>query len=244
MQDLTTFPRPNVAVDLAILTTLPSPNPREHPGELAVLVQERSDEPRGPVLPGRFLREHETVEGCIAATLREKVGVPSDKSGQHHLLRIMDGVGRDPRGWTISLAHYVVVPHEVSRDAHGRFVAITADGQAEGIKLLFDHDQIVHEAAARIRARYEVAPDPDGLVVGPFTLADLRYTHEAVLGERVRRDTFRRRIEPLLSPHLVGGRQETRMDGGRPARLWRAPDTGQSHATSERVRLPREAGIS
>jgi 8-oxo-dGTP diphosphatase len=240
MQDLTTFPRPNVAVDLAVLTVLPSPHPRERAGQLAALVQQRSGEPRGPVLPGRFLREGETVGDCIAATLREKVGIPPNEAGQRHLLQVMDGKGRDPRGWTISLAHYLVVPHDVSQDAQGEFVPVTVSGDVVGARLLFDHDEIVREAAMRIRSRYELEPDPDGLLAGPFTLADLRYTHEAVLGERVRRDTFRRRIEPTLVPHLVGGRHETRMDGGRPARLWETPRTAERPMMFDRVRLPRE----
>lgn len=240
MDDLTSFPRPNVAIDLAILTVLPAENPSERTGRLAVLVQERTDSPTGQVLPGRFLREGETIDDCIDATLREKVGIEPERAGRRHLLRVFDAPGRDPRGWTISLAHYLAVPSVIAEDAPGQLVPVELDGRVAGTRLLFDHDVIVSEAATTIRDHYELEPDPDGLLDGPFTLADLRYTHEAVLGERVRRDTFRRRLEPSLVPQVSGGTQETRIDGGRPARLWTRPTGGPSQSASTRVRLPRE----
>src|SRR4051794_25334084 len=104
MEDLTIYPRPNVAVDVAVLTVIPASDPRRQPGQLAVLVQERTDEPRGWALPGRFLREGETVADSIRATLRDKAGLNVD-AARPCLLRVFDQPDRDPRGWTISLAH-------------------------------------------------------------------------------------------------------------------------------------------
>src|SRR4051812_6792633 len=104
MEDLSIYPRPNVAVDVAVLTVIPSPAPRREPGQLAVLVQERTDEPRGWALPGRFLREGETVADSIRATLNQKAGLNVDNA-RPRLLRAFDAPDRDPRGWTISLAH-------------------------------------------------------------------------------------------------------------------------------------------
>src|SRR4051794_29390669 len=108
MEDLTTYPRPNVAVDVAVLTVISSLDPRSQPGELAVLVQERTDEPRGWALPGRFLREGETVRDSIEATLRDKAHVLVG-SAHPRLLRVFDSPDRDPRGWTLSLAHALVL---------------------------------------------------------------------------------------------------------------------------------------
>jgi hypothetical protein len=50
-----------------------------------------------------------------------------------------------------------------------------------------------------MRARYESAPDPDGLLPAPFTLAQLRHVHEAVLGDKLRKDTFNRRMRERSS---------------------------------------------
>ena len=72
------------------------------------------------------------------------------------------------------------------------FVHVRHDGSVEP-ELLFDHDAIVREAARDLRARYELTPDPENLWGDrEITLPDLQDVHEAVLGERVRVDTFRR----------------------------------------------------
>lgn len=240
MEDLSTYPRPNVAVDVAVLTVLPSPEPRSTPGHLAVLVQDRSDEPRGRALPGRFLREGETVRDSVEATLRDKAHV-SVPAARPRLLRVFDSPDRDPRGWTLSLAHALVLPPELVTGATGTWVPIDGTGSlADHGPLLFDHDTIVREAAASVRSRYELDPDPDGLLANAYSLADLKQTHEAVLGEMLQRDTFRRRMAPRLTPALgEDGRQLTRVDGGRPARLWAGGSGERSDDLVRRLRLPR-----
>ncbi|HEX5947428.1 MAG TPA: hypothetical protein VFY82_14175, partial [Acidimicrobiales bacterium] len=92
-------------------------------------------------------------------------------------------------------------------------VALPA-GQAH---LPFDHDAIAALAARDLRARYRAAPDPAALTPEPFTLLDLRRTHEAVLGEPIQKDTFRRQVVPSLID------LDRLSDGtvGRPARLYR-----------------------
>lgn len=237
MEKLSTYPRPNVAVDVAVLSVSPSTDPKRTPGQLVVLVERRADPPRGTALPGRFLREGETVADCARIALREKAGI--DIGAAPRLLRVFDAPGRDPRAWTISLAHSLVLPPAYVEHAVGELVPVDLDGRLARRRLLFDHAEIVREAAAAIRERYELTPDPDGLLDGPFTLADLRNVHDAVLGARVRRDTFRRRMEPALVPHLErDGRPATRVDGGRPARLWTVDR--QRLETPERLRLPRD----
>jgi 8-oxo-dGTP diphosphatase len=83
--------------------------------------------------------------------------------------------------------------------------------------LPFDHDGIVDLAVRDLRERYARAPDPAHLAREPFTLRDLRRTHEAVMGEPLQKDTFRRQMEPSLQDT---GRLSDGMVG-RPARLFR-----------------------
>jgi ADP-ribose pyrophosphatase YjhB (NUDIX family) len=191
-------------------------------------------------LPGRFLREGETVRDSIAATLQEKAHLDVT-AGQPRLLRVFDSPDRDPRGWTLSLAHALVLPHELVTGASGTWVPIDRAGSlADGGHLLFDHDTIVREAASSVRTRYELDPDPDGLLARAYSLADLKRTHEAVLGEMLQRDTFRRRMAPRLTPDVgEDGRQATRIDGGRPARLWAGHSAELTVDQVRRLRLPR-----
>lgn len=240
MTDLTAYPRPNVAVDIAVLTVQASPDPRHVQGNLAVLVQDRCEEPRGQALPGRFLREGETIEDSIRTTLRLKAGLEVSAS-RPRLLEVFDSPDRDPRGWTLSLAHALVLSPAKLEHAHGQLVPIDAYGDlVEHPPLLFDHDAIVRQAATGLRSRYELDPDPDGLLGGTFTLADLKQAHESVLGKMVQRDTFRRRMSPRLRPALGDdGKQETRIDGGRPARLWAGTSSELTADTARRLMLPR-----
>ena len=249
---------PNVAVDVAVLTCVGR--------DLAVLIQNRTASPRGKVLPGRFLRDGETVGDALRVALSEKVGIevsPIDAALDHaapqadstnsikaHLVGVFDRPGRDRRStWSMSLAHYLVLPPDRVEGAKGKFVPVRRDGSVEP-KLIFDHDAIVRTAATDLRARYETTPDPENLLADrEITLPDLQQVHEAVLGERIRIDTFRRRMEALLDevidpddPH--GKRKKTRPSGpsgGPPTRLWarRSPSGDAPGDANRLLRLPR-----
>ena len=237
---LARYPRPNVAVDVAILTVLPAPS-ADRPGSLAVLVQQPVTDASGWALPGRFLREGQTVADAVRDVLRVKAGL-TDVRPVPRLLRVFDDPGRDPRAWTLSLAHSLTLTARQLVDARGELVGVNPDGElADGRLLLFDHDLIVTEAAAATRERYEYAPDPDGLLERPFTMAELRTVHEAVIGERLLKDTFRRRMEPLLQPFTdADGQRVLRSDGGRPAQVYVRPQEPEPNAAvRRRLLLPR-----
>jgi 8-oxo-dGTP diphosphatase len=232
--DLTAYPRPNVAVDLALLTVLP-PQGRVR-GTLGVLVQERTVAPRGRALPGRFLRERQTVQQGVADLLRLELDL-APFSVLPGLVRIFDDPDRDERAWTISLAHAVSRPYAKVSGARGEFVPVDRNGDlVTGETLLFDHDTIVSEAATALRDRYELRPDPDHLLGHGVTLGELRNLHEAVLGEPLLRDTFNRRMGEHLRPTA-----ETRTAGGRPATVYvRAADRDVTDSERRRLQLPRK----
>jgi len=237
--DLARFPRPNVAVDIAVLSVLPRQLPHAI-GSLAVLIE---GEPGGRTLPGRFLREGQTISECVVDVLSVKAGM-SNVRAEPRLLRAFDDPRRDPRAWTLSLAHSLTLPPRLLRGARGALVPIAAGGQLVlGEPLLFDHDAIVSEAAAAIRERYERLPDPDGLLEEPFTIAELKSLHEAVIGVRLLKDTFRRRMEPNLRPLAeADGARLLRSDGGRPAQVFtRRADLEPEAAIQRRGLLPRAA---
>jgi ADP-ribose pyrophosphatase YjhB (NUDIX family) len=227
-----------VAVDVAVLTVAP-PTGGRRTGCLAVLVEDVEGEDRR-ALPGRFLRQRQTVADCVTDALRVKAGL--EVKARARLLRVFDDPGRDPRGWTLSLAHALVLPPARLQAATGTLVAIARDGSlSTGESLLFDHDEIVTEATVRMREQYELLPDPDGLLDRPFTMAELRATHEAVLDASLLKDTFRRRMESHLQPLLdADGDPVLRSDGGRPAQVYvRRQDLELSASARRRLLLPR-----
>ena len=207
---LADYPRPSVAVDAALLTVMP--------GEdcLSVLQVHRADgangDPAGWGLPGTFLHEGELLLDAVQRCLREKAGVEGTRPRQLH---VFDKPDRDDRGWVLSVAHMDVVrPERLDGRIDGQTRIVPADDPGS---LPYDHTEIIQRAVATVRASYELAPDPERLIPGPFTILELRLLHEAVVGRIFQRDTFRR----LMEPQLTGTGKMTSGTRGRPAELFR-----------------------
>jgi 8-oxo-dGTP diphosphatase len=207
---LADYPRPSVAVDAALLTVMP--------GEdcLSVLQVHRPEgangDPAGWGLPGTFLHEGELLLDAVQRCLREKAGVDGTRPRQLH---VFDKPDRDDRGWVLSVAHMDVVRPE---RLNGRIDLQTRIVPADDPGILpYDHTEIIQRAVATVRASYELAPDPERLIPEPFTILELRQLHEAVVGRKFQRDTFRR----LMEPQLAGTGKTTAGGRGRPAELFR-----------------------
>lgn len=231
---LVDYPRPSMAVDVAVLTVLPpaAVAPGSVAGGLGVVVHRRTPEPPSDAtgsgtpgewsLPGSFLHEGERLTDAAMRALADKVGIGGGVT--LHELRVFDDPARDPRGWVISVAHAAVVPYDaLATVLAGRDDVMVRplphdpdDVGAAVADLAFDHQQIVAEAVAELRTTYREHPDPFGLIPEPFTLLQLRLLHEAILGEPWQKDTFRRRMEP----HLTATDQIAEGIVGRPARLF------------------------
>jgi 8-oxo-dGTP diphosphatase len=210
-KSLADYPRPSVAVDAALLTVMP--------GEdwLSVLQVHRTEGAGGvPAagwgLPGTFLHEGELLLDAVQRSLREKAGVEGTRPRQLH---VFDKPDRDDRGWVLSVAHMDVVRPE---RLDGRIAQKTRIVAADHLGILpYDHTEIITRAVATVRASYELAPDPERLLTEPFTILQLRLLHEAVVGRKFQRDTFRR----LMEPQLAGTGRTTAGGRGRPAELFR-----------------------
>lgn len=221
--DLGQFPRPSVAVDVAVMTVT-------RDGDLGVLVLQRTGARAGSwALPGRLLRERERLAEAVERTLADKCGLPSSALAGRipRQLHVFDDPKRDDRGWVLSVAHLVVVPVErlvavvderpdlaIAPIRRGR--AVLPDRQRE---LPYAQDQIVARAHDELRRLYRASPDPERIIEKPtFTLSELAAVHAAVLGdERDAIDTFRRRMQRQL-------RETSRVERGgpgRPAALYR-----------------------
>ncbi|MDP9460040.1 MAG: NUDIX domain-containing protein [Actinomycetota bacterium] len=208
---LTDYPQPSVAVDTAVLTV------PEDDSQLAVLLVRRDgDDGEGEWgLPGGFLHERQRLAAAVARSLRDKVGLEPEVAPRQ--LEVFDDPERDSRGWVLSVAHVLVAPwRSVQPVVHARpdTVVVRPVGEARG--LAFDHDRIVELAVERLRVDYRRGPGPECLVDEPFTLRRLRLVHEAVLGERIHPDNFRR----LMVPQLHDTKKTTVGGVGRPAALF------------------------
>lgn len=333
--------RPSVVVEVAVLTVVglerrdggvvPSGPPGGGEPEVRVLLCRRGGRPRhvGWGLPASTVREEERLGAAVVRTLTDTYGIEGREAQQLH---VFDEPGREDPGWTLVVAHVVVVPaaalvaavtsrddltlapihppgeaveaaeiadvirfpawavhanhptldewdpDDADPDLVGRAALASAlravtqpggagrseasgarsaiplvsvpagpdlpraldeevaatllplaelyrprpvvrlpDGQAH---LPFDQDQIVRLALERLRASHAGHPDPERLLGEPFTLRALRRLHEAVSGEPLQKDTFRRQVRD----HLVELDEYAQGAVGRPARLYRHRD--------------------
>ncbi|QKT10910.1 NUDIX hydrolase [Rhodococcus sp. W8901] len=197
---LTDYPRPSVAVDVAVLTV--------DAGELNVLVVEG---PRGLALPGSFLRPAERLSDAAERALQTKAGLTGT---DFHQLAMFDAPDRDDRGWVLSMAHGAALP--LGRLPHGaRLVRI--EGRVVTEPLAFDHTEMVSHAVDDLRTRYAHRVDPSGLLPEVFTVLELRRLYEAIHGHALPKDSFRRTVIDSLE---TTGRMSS-SGTGRPAELFR-----------------------
>lgn len=188
-------------------------------GQLHVALLKRDREPYKNVLalPGGYVHAQEDRDTLDAAcrVLRDKTGIESPYLEQ---LATFSGSARDPRGWSLSVAYYALVPERLINDAGHPGIELFP---ADDLRVLpFDHRDIVAAAVERVRNKSSYSSLPVFLCSEPFTLPELQAVYELLLGEPINKVSFRRKIDELdmLEP-IEGALQVGRAN--RPAQLYR-----------------------
>jgi 8-oxo-dGTP diphosphatase len=133
------FPRPMLTVDVLVLSKAPA---------ASLVLVERAHPPFAGhwALPGGFVEEGERVTDAARRELAEETGV---RAGTLTLLGVYDTPGRDPRGWTVSIAYVATVQAQVAlRGGDDARQARWFDADALP-ELAFDHAAIIGEALRR-----------------------------------------------------------------------------------------------
>lgn len=186
---------------------------------LKVALLERDHDPfRGVLaLPGGFIhpeRDHDT-QGAAARMLSDKAGIASPYLEQ---LGTFSGRARDPRGWSLAVVYYALVPHAVIAASARLRVVLQPAREASGLP--FDHSQIVAAALDRVQSKSSYSSLPVYLCGDTFTLPQLQSVYEVVLGEPINKVSFRRKMAELgLLEPLEGQLQLGKAH--RPAQLYR-----------------------
>ncbi|WP_353366216.1 NUDIX domain-containing protein [Acidovorax sp. FG27] len=188
-------------------------------GALKVLLLRRDHAPYAGAwaLPGGYIHPEEDADAQAAAfrVLRAKAGVESPYLEQ---LATFSGLARDPRGWSVAVAYYALVPGSL----------LSASEALPGMRWLpvdalpalpFDHAEIVRTALERLRGKSLYSSLPVYLCGERFTLPQLQAAYEAVLGEPLNKVSFRRKMEEMAMLEPVEGALHS---GGahRPAQLY------------------------
>ncbi|WP_265943863.1 NUDIX hydrolase [Dechloromonas sp. A34] len=206
-------------VDVVLLTL------HDHRLHVALLKRDHAPFAGVPALPGGYIHADEDADTRDAAmrTLREKTGIASPYLEQ---LATFAGPGRDPRGWSISVAYYALVPSTLIDQTSHPEVVMTAIDQLKGLP--FDHRQIVDAALQRVRDKSSYSSLPVHLCGNTFTLPQLQNVYETILGEPINKVSFRRKIEELDILEAVEGQMETGK-AHRPAQLYRLKKQFRQH---------------
>jgi ADP-ribose pyrophosphatase YjhB (NUDIX family) len=207
---------PFTRIELAILSIVA--------GRLCVLLGKREQAPhRGKwALPGGVLRIDldRDLDAAAQRVADERLGV------RLPFLRLLTSVGgrsRDPRApWALSVVYRALIPAvAIAPKAGKRLEAIRwtpVDEAVSDERLAFDHHDLIKSAADATRGEIERLELPFEFLPEQFTLGELQATCEAILGKRLDKSSFRRRLHErqLLQPV----RGEMRTGPFRPAQLY------------------------
>ena len=214
-----------VAVDVALLTI--------RQGRLRLLLVE-PDTPQlagSWALPGRRVRDDESLDDTAHRALRELAGITAPEA---HLeqLRTYGEVSRDPRGRVVSVAYLALTPttDDPPPEVRARLFDVDELGSRKGPDLAYDHGRIVPDALERARSKLEYTSLATAFVEEPFTLGELRRVYEAVWGVSLDPANFRRKVASatgFVKP--VEGRARPGPGGGRPAKLYQRGHAQRLH---------------
>ncbi|MDZ5647645.1 NUDIX hydrolase [Nitrospirillum sp. BR 11828] len=187
-------------------------------------------------LPGGWIHTDEDADLDAAAhrILREKTGVATPYIEQ---LQTVGNATRDPRGWSLSVAYVALIGPGQAPAVRGGNAADAAWRPVEAVlaeagDLAFDHGALLGHALARVRRKVEYSTLPVHLLPERFTLSDLQSVYERVLGRRLDKSAFRKRMAEVDFVEPVPG--EMRRGSNRPAQIYRLKEA-RSTAFFDRV---------
>lgn len=195
-------PRPAVTVDLVLISIVN--------GAPAILLMRRDDDVGSGrwALPGGFVNIDEAVDATAERILRDKANMSGAYIEQ---LFTFGCVNRDPRMRVITVAYFGLLPPErFARPLQGKDDLelarvevpwtsefggpVRAIGLNGELALAFDHADILATAILRLRGKLDYSPVGFALLPELFTLRQLQDVHEAILGVKLNKPAFRRRM--------------------------------------------------
>ena len=163
-------------------------------------------------LPGGFVGLEEDLNSAVRRGLKERTGLDNifleqfytfgnvSRSKPEFMKAIMEANGGiNEFGWMldrfISVAYYALINYDD--------VELTPDAISESCdwydldnlpELIFDHKEILDKALATLRSNLETKLMGVNLLPPLFTMKDLQKVYEAILGEKLHRGAFQRKI--------------------------------------------------
>ncbi|GFN31499.1 NUDIX domain-containing protein [Paenibacillus xylaniclasticus] len=178
-------------VDIAIFTITSHAKPSNYKmladRRLEVLLVRRSSAseafPGYWALPGGFSGENETLLEAAYRELKEETNVDSDVMIEQ--IKTVYYPGRDPRGWMPSVLYCALVKEEqlqrLSADTDAEEVRLFPVDEALGMKLAFDHTDLLQDALDYIRSKMMTTSLAKQFLPAEFTIRELYQVIQTVV---------------------------------------------------------------
>lgn len=179
-------------------------------------------------LPGGFVKRDEDLNEAVKRGLKERTGLENIYLEQFYtfgdvsrhqpeiMKTILEANGLNPEDYSwlldrfISVAYYALINYEN--------VTLKPDALADSInwydidtlpELILSHQAIVNKALDTLRSNLDRKLEGVNLLPARFTMKELQLVYEAILGQKLRRTTFQRK---MLSLNILV-RHEKRYNG-------------------------------
>lgn len=180
--------KPQVAVDAVVFAIISD--------DLKVLLIKRGIKPFKNMwaLPGGRILKNEAIERAVVRELEEETGI---KNVYLEQLYTFGEPHRDPRGRVISVTYFALInripPLKAATDA----VATSWFSVRRLPPLAFDHKKIIKYALKRLYWKLEYTNIVRNLLSKFFTLSELQKVYEIILGKKIDKRHFRKKIFSL-----------------------------------------------
>ncbi len=206
--------------------------------DLKVLLIRRAGSPyKGRwAIPGGFVHPAEALDEAARRELAEETGVHDVYLEQ---LYTFGDPKRDPRERVITVTYFALVPDDVALRAGNDAAEATWHSMYALPEPAFDHADILKYALQRLRYKLEYTVVGFELLPNEFTLTELQTAYEIVLGEKLDKRNFRRRLlEAGILAQTSKYRAGSEKGQGRPARLYRYKKNAVAELKGWRLFLP------
>jgi 8-oxo-dGTP diphosphatase len=159
---------------------------------------------RDKYLPSETISQTETLEEQVEKIFDKNIGSPLGNNYVEQLYTISQDSNE------ITIVYYVLLANTKKQLANTQqWIKIS------GKK--FSEKQIISYALQRLRWKIEYTNVVYSLLPKTFTLSDLQKTYEIILGKKLDKRNFRKKI---LSLHFLKPTGEKRIDNARPAQMY------------------------
>jgi 8-oxo-dGTP diphosphatase len=200
-------------------------------GELKVLLIKRSEPPFQNMwaLPGDLVYPNEDIQTAASRVLDQLTGL---KGVYLEQVRAFGAVDRHPLGRVITIAYYSLINPKGLVLTPASFASAASWHSCSQVgSLAFDHNLILDTCLEQLRFRVRTAPIGFELLPPKFTLTQLQLLYEAILGTKMDKRNFRKKMLALNFINDLNEMQEG--VSHRPARLYKFSETKYSQFVEE-----------